>query len=65
MRTKGADKEDGGFFSFTVIDIAANEIIVPYLRVCSSQTSQQAASAKIPCFPLHFNPPSVGKKRKR
>jgi hypothetical protein len=39
MITKGADKEDGGFFSFTVIDIAANEIIIPYSRVCSSQTS--------------------------
>jgi hypothetical protein len=60
-----ADKEDGGFFSFTVIDIAANEIIIPYSRVCSSQTSQQAASARSPCFPLHFNPPSVEKKRKR
>jgi hypothetical protein len=42
MITKGADKEDGGFFSFTVIDIATNEIIIPYSRVCSSQTSQEA-----------------------
>lgn len=38
MITKAAD-EDGGSFSFTVIDIAANEIIIPYSRVCSSQTS--------------------------
>jgi len=58
MITKGADKEDGGCFSFTVIEIAANEIIIPYSRVCSSQTS-----ARSPCFPLHFNTPSVERRR--